>query len=108
MTAKGYDYLSGTQEDINRRLLRKILELEAKSDIKDLVADVEMLKTIVGMDSSKGLYKKIVDLELTVGDSNYGLIKHVEGINTEIGKDTTPGTIKGRIKALEDASNGEE
>ena len=52
--AKAYDFFSGTQEDINRRLLRKILALEAK-------------------------------------------------VGSEIGDDDTANTIKGRIKALEDA-----
>ena len=85
--AKGYDYFSGSQEDINRRLLRKILALEAKVgnvDISDLEEDVDALKTAVGGKSS-------------------GLVKDVADIEADIGTDTTEGTIKGRIKALEDA-----
>lgn len=86
MTAKAYDFFSGSQEDINRRLLRKILALEAKvgnTDISDLEDDVEALKTAVGGESS-------------------GLVKDVADIEADIGTDTTAGTIKGRIKALED------
>lgn len=89
MAAKGYDFFSGSQEDINRRLLRKILALESKvgnedTDINQLEEDVGKLKTAVGGESS-------------------GLVKAVADINTEIGDDSTGGTIKGRIKALEDA-----
>lgn len=86
--AKGYDYFSGSQEDINRRLLRKILALEAKignTDISDLEEDVQALKTAVGGESS-------------------GLVKDVADIEADIGTDTTTGTIKGRIKALETTS----
>ena len=39
MAAKGYDFFSGSQEDINRRLLRKILALEAK--VKALEPEVQ-------------------------------------------------------------------
>jgi len=85
--AKAYDFFSGSQEDINRRLLRKILALEAKLgnvDISDLEDDVGALKTAVGGESS-------------------GLVKDVADIEADIGTDTTTNTIKGRIKALEDA-----
>ena len=88
--AKGYDYFSGSQEDINRRLLRKILALEDKVgnvDISDLEDDVTALKTAVGGESS-------------------GLVKDVADIEADIGTDTTTGTIKGRIKALENAQPG--
>ena len=80
--AKAYDFFSGTQEDINRRLLRKILALEAKVGSED--TDISALKTAVGGNDS-------------------GLVKSVADINTEIGDDDTANTIKGRIKALEDA-----
>lgn len=75
MAAKGYNFFEGTQEDINRRLLRKILALEEKVDA----------------------------LKIAVGDADSGLVKGVTDINTEIGDDYTANTIKGRIRALEDA-----
>lgn len=78
--AKAYDFFSGSQEDINRRLLRKILALEAKVGSED--TDISALET-------------------AVGDNNSGLIKDVADLKSEIGTDDTPGTIKGRIKALE-------
>ena len=105
MAAKGYDFFSGSQEDINRRLLRKILALEAKVgsedlDIGALEEDVGKLKTAVG-DTNSGLVKDVSGLKTTVGDSDGGLVKSVGDINTDIGDDDTPGTIKGRIKTLE-------
>lgn len=107
MAAKGYDFFSGSQEYINRRLLRKILALEAKVgsedlDIGTLEEDVGKLKTAVG-DSNSGLVKDVGALKTTVGDNTGGLVKGVADINTEIGDDDTTGTIKGRIKVLEDA-----
>lgn len=115
--AKAYDFFSGTQEDINRRLLRKILALEAKVGSEDtdisaletavgdnnsgLIKDVADLKTAVGGESS-GLVKDVGSLKTTVGDAEGGLVKGVADINTEIGDDSTANTIKGRIYALED------
>lgn len=67
--ANGYDFFSGTQEDINRRLLRKILALEAKVDnidISDLEDDVAGLKTDIGDDTIEGTIKgRIKALETT-------------------------------------------
>ena len=116
MAAKGYGFFSGSQEDINRRLLRRILALESKVGSDDLdigaletavgdnnsglIKDVADLKTAVGS-STTGLVKDVGDLKTAVGDDTGGLVKGVADINTEIGDDTTPGTIKGRIKALE-------
>ena len=123
MAAKGYDFFSGSQEDINRRLLRKILALEAKVGSEDLdigaletavgddnsglIKDVADLKTAVGS-SSGGLVKAVGDLETAVGDADSGLVKGVADINTEIGTDDTPATIKGRIYALEDHTSSQE
>ena len=89
MPAKGYDFFSGSQTDINRRLLRKIEALEAKvgsegTDIGSLEDDVEALQT-------------------AVGDATSGLVKDVADIETAIGDESTEGTILARIKALEDA-----
>ena len=80
--AEGYNFLEGTQTDINRRLLRKIQALEKASgiDIKD-----------------------IDDLQETVGDEDSGLVKDVADVKTAIGSESTEGTILARIKALEDA-----
>ena len=89
MPAQGYDFFSGSQLDINRRLLRKIEALEAKvgsegTDIGSLEDDVEALQTAVGGATS-------------------GLVKDVADIETAIGDESTEGTILARIKALEDA-----
>ena len=88
--AKSYNFLNGTQEDINRRLLRKIEALEAKvgsegTDITELESDVEALQT-------------------AVGNATSGLVKDVADIETAIGDESTAGTILARIKALEDSS----
>ena len=42
-------------------------------------------------------------LETTVGDAEAGLVKDVADIETAIGDESTPASILGRIKALEDA-----
>ena len=97
--AKAYDFLSGSQEDINRRLLRRILALEAKVGSED--TDITALETAVG-DNDSGLIKDVADLKTAVGDADSGLVKGVADINSEIGTDDTPATIKGRIYALED------
>ena len=54
-------------------------------------------------DSSKGLAKKVTDLETAVGDSDDGLVKDVADIQTAIGDASEPaeGTILARIAALE-------
>lgn len=80
--ADAYNFLNGSQTDINRRLLRKIEALEAGESGE--TADITALKTTVG-DSTKGLVKKANDLESAIGD------------------ESTEGTILARIKALEDA-----
>lgn len=77
------NYLSGSQDDINKRLLNMILELQ-KGD--------------------SGENAKIAALEEAVGDKDSGLVKAVADITTEIGADNKSGTIKGRIKTLEDAT----
>lgn len=42
-------------------------------------------------------------LETAVGDAEAGLVKDVADIETAIGDESTPASILGRIKALEDA-----
>lgn len=116
--AEGYNFLEGSQTDINRRLLRKIQALEKATgiDIKDiddlqetvgdensgLVKDVATLKTTVG-DNSNGLVKDTADLKTAVGDNSSGLVKKANDLETAIGDEDTSGTILYRIKALEDA-----
>lgn len=117
MAAKGYDFFSGTQEDINRRLLRKILELEAKvspedTDIDALKEDVSTLKTTVG-DNNSGLVHDVIAIgtQVTTVDDIVGrtdtdpltVLGQLKTISMDIGNDNIPSTIKGRIKALEDA-----
>ena len=77
------NYLSGSQDDINKRLLNMILELQ-KGD--------------------SGENAKIAALEEAVGDKDSGLVKAVADITDEIGADNKSGTIKGRIKTLEEAT----
>ena len=81
------NYLSGSQDDINKRLLHMILDLK-KSEGTDVSA----------------LAEKVTALETSVGDKDSGLVKGVADINTAIGDDDKPTTIKGRIYALEDHS----
>ena len=81
------NYLSGSQDDINKRLLEMILKL-AKSegtDIASLVSDVESLQADVGKTDA----------------SPNSLKKRCKAIEDEIGSETTEGTILYRIKQLE-------
>lgn len=114
MVAKNYNLLSGSQEDINRRLLRKIEKLEAGStpDISKLEEDVDNLKTTVG-NTNSGLVKDVISIETQVNtvDNIVGrtdtdpstVLGQLKTIFTDIGNDDISYTIKGRIKALEDA-----
>jgi allophanate hydrolase subunit 1 len=101
------NYLSGSQDDINKRLLEMILKL-AKSegmDITTLTSDVSTLKTDVGKtDTSAGsLKKRCKDIETTIGaDDSAGIRKRIKDVETAIGDETTSGTILYRIKTLED------
>ena len=77
------NYLSGTQDDINKRLLNMILELQKGNS---------------GDDS------RLAALETAVGDDKSGLVKAVADIDDAIGADNKATTIKGRIYALEHPS----
>ncbi len=79
------NYLSGSQDDINKRLLNMILELQ---------------KGNTGDDS------RLTALETAVGGADSGLVKAVADIDDAIGADNKATTIKGRIYALEHPSNG--
>lgn len=81
--AKAYNFLEGSQTDINRRLLRKIEALEAGESGE--TADITALKAAVGADDTTGLRKRCKDLE------------------DAIGSEDTANSILARIKALEDA-----
>ena len=74
------NYLSGSQDEINKRLLHMILELK-KSEGADITA-----------------------LETAVGDSTSGLVKDVADVQDAIGTETKSGTILYRIKTLETAA----
>ena len=76
------NYLSGSQDDINKRLLEMILKLQ-KGD--------------------SGENTKITALETAVGDKDSGLVKEVADIEDAIGSESKATSILGRIKALEDA-----
>ena len=54
-------------------------------------ADITALETAVGA------------LETAVGDAEAGLVKDVADLETAVGDESTPASILGRIKALEDA-----
>lgn len=79
------NYLSGSQDDINKRLLHMILELQKENGGDDSRLDA---------------------LESAVGGSTSGLVKAVADIEDAIGADNKATTIKGRIYALEHPSNG--
>jgi hypothetical protein len=63
------NYLSGSQDDINKRLLEMILKLAKAegADIGTLQTDVGNLKTAVGGESS-GLVKDVADIQAEIGD----------------------------------------
>ena len=72
------------------------------ADITALETAVGALETAVG-DAEAGLVKDVADLETAVGDAEAGLVKDVADLETAVGDESTPATILGRIKALEDA-----
>lgn len=72
---EGYNFFEGSQTDINRRLLRKIDVLE------------KALENFSGAEYD--------DTEIRA---------EIDAIKDDIGKDSESNSIKGRIKALEDAS----
>lgn len=60
--AEGYNFLEGSQTDINRRLLRKIEALEAGESGE--TADITALKAAVGADDTTGLRKDVKTLKM--------------------------------------------
>lgn len=97
---EGYNFLEGSQTDINRRLLRKIQALEAATGIDD--KDIKALEKTVG-DKDSGLVKAVNGLVAAVGDAETAatIIYRLTAIETAIGDDDTANTIKGRLYALE-------
>jgi hypothetical protein len=101
------NYLAGSQDDINKRLLQMILELKKSegADVGALVNKVTALETAVG-DKDSGAIKDIADIKTAIGTatagSETGIHKDIADINTAIGDDDTPASIKGRIYALEE------
>ena len=79
------NYLSGSQDDINKRLLQMILELQKGNNTDD---------------------SRLDDLETAVGGASSGLVKAVADIEDAIGADNKATTIKGRIYALEHPQTG--
>ena len=67
------------------------MSMKLKKKVRELTAD----------DISQGA--DITTLKTTVGNSSSGLVKDVADIKTDIGDESTEGTILARIKALEDA-----
>lgn len=59
------NYLSGSQDDINKRLLQMILELQKKNSSED--TDITALETVVG-DKDSGLVKAVADIQAEIGD----------------------------------------
>ena len=97
------NYLSGSQDDINKRFLEMILKAEAgdASAIKalaDKVGDESTANTII--------YRiKAAEGAIGADDTTEGsLKKRCKAIETAIGDEDTAASILGRIKALEDAS----
>ena len=105
--ADAYNFLNGTQADINRRLLRRIEALES-GEVGE-IGRLTALETAVGSkDTDAGsLKKRCADIETAIGDdtvgSETGIYKDIADILTAIGDEDTAASILGRIKALEDA-----
>lgn len=76
-------------------------------DIKYFIIP-ELYKYLKDVESGEGaditaLETAVEALETAVGDAESGLVKDVADIETAIGDASTPASILGRIKALEDA-----
>lgn len=50
--AEAYNALAGTQTEINRRLLRMIIELQEASGSDEITEEIESLKEIIGDEST--------------------------------------------------------
>ena len=98
-----YNVLSGSQTDINRRLLHMIEDLQTATGTD--TTEIDELQETVG-DENSGLVKDVNTLKSDVGASDSaGLKKRCKDIETEIGTDETADSIKGRLYALEHPAN---
>ena len=90
------DEVNGTGSPASGGLMQRMSQAET---------DIQSIEEEIGSSGggSGSLTARINALETTVGDSTSGLVKDVADINTEIGDDTTAGSIKGRIKVVEDS-----
>ena len=82
------NYLAGSQDDINKRLLHMILDLKKSegADISDLENDVSGIKNAIGTEATADT-----------------ILYRVKASEDAIGTETDATSILGRIKALEDA-----
>ena len=78
------------------------MSMKMKKQVKQLLAD----DTSQGTDIT-GLKTDVGNLKTAVGDNSKGLVKKANDIETEIGGDDTPASIKGRLYALEHPANGD-
>lgn len=90
------DEVNGTGSPAAGGLMQRMSQAET---------DIQSIEEEIGSSGggSGSLTARINALETTVGDSTSGLVKDVADIDTEIGDDTTSGSIKGRIKVVEDS-----
>lgn len=77
------NYLSGSQDDINKRFLEMLLKAEAGD-----AAAIKAVADAVGSESTANT-----------------ILYRIKAIESAIGTETTSGTILYRIKALETAAN---
>lgn len=90
------DEVNGTGSPASGGLMQRMSQAET---------NIQSIEEEIGSSGggSGSLTARINALETTVGDSTSGLVKDVADIDTEIGDDTTAGSIKGRIKIVEDS-----
>lgn len=101
-----YNPLEGSQEQINRRLLARIVALEEGETGE--TADISDLKTAVG-DNSSGLVKDVADIKAAIGASDTtagSLKKRCKDLEDAIGTDDNATSVKGRIYKLEHPTEG--
>lgn len=94
-----YNFLKGSQEDINRRLLRKIEKIESSGGGGDQEQIQELIGRVEHCEARLSVIRDIVG----ESDGDAGtVLGQLKTITMDIGRDDWGGTIKGRIKSLED------
>lgn len=68
-------------------------------------ADAAVAKVIGDAPEAFDTLKEIADWIQGEGSESFDAAKRITDLETEVGSDTTAGSIKGRIKALEDGGN---